>query len=236
MEMRVYAVPAEQTRALVNTLNSVFGAQDGGVQKPASLGRVSSPAPGQLVVLAPASLQASIEASLHALSSNAPPRGDDGANAEAPLRLSLWIVDALPGNGADGPSLAILAPALDEVRKTVGAAHFALRDMTEAVSRVDAPQPMQRSWVGSDSQQRSMRCLLTRRRDGYALDMMLSDMVPAAEQAGAAPRYTPSQTSTNTSIRTGQTLVLAQSPLPAHGSDPGGARLYIIRVDAIPAG
>lgn len=235
MEVRVYAVPAEATATLVQTLNKVFDAGD----KPA-LGKVTSPAPGQLVVLAPASLQGSVEKSLRELA-GATAATPASAAPEPTMRLSFWCVDAVPEAGADDASLETLLPALEEVRRQLGAVHFELRDLVSAVS--SPGETVERSWVGTSiagvtPPQKQLAYTLRRHADDYALDIRIGDQVGLAHSVNGTTtvQYLASGANTTTSVRPGQTLVLAQSPIPDNDASATPAslmRLYLVRVDAV---
>lgn len=87
MDMRVYAVPAQQTEALANAIGAVLGT----ASDKTSFGKVSSASPGQLVVLAPASLQGSIESTLRDLTKLDP--------ADAKPSPGPWVANARAGRG-----------------------------------------------------------------------------------------------------------------------------------------
>jgi hypothetical protein len=242
LEVRVYQVPPDSTNALMQTLNKVFETGD-----KTALGKVSSPSPGQLVVLAPASLQGSVEASLRALTKDqpAPPTSAlaTASKSDAPLRLSFWSVDAVPMSGDDDPTLTTLAAPLDEVRKQLGAVHFELRDQVSAVS--SPGQSVDRSWLGATGavgspQVKQLRYTLKKNAADLSLTINFGDQIPVPTGGGAPPHYLSTGTDTTTTIRLGQTLVVTQSPIPDNES-PGGAansltRLYLVRVDEVPAG
>jgi hypothetical protein len=242
MEVRVYQVPPDSTNALMQTLNKVFETGD-----KTSLGKVSSPSPGQLVVLAPASLQGSVEASLRALAKDLP--AGAGTNAavgkpEGPLRLSFWSVDAIPEAGDDDTALAALAPALDEARKQLGAVHFELRDEVSGVTSVG--KKADRSWVGVAAANGSplpkqLEYSLTRNAADFELSIGVSDQIPVrkTENGQSIVQYMTSVINTTTAVRLGQTLVLTQSPIPdseSSAATPGTlTRLYLVRVDEVAA-
>ncbi|MET0225174.1 MAG: hypothetical protein ABW187_01915 [Dokdonella sp.] len=243
MEVRVYQVPPDSTNALMQTLNKVFETGD-----KASLGKVSSPSPGQLVVLAPASLQGSVEASLRALAKDAAAAVQGtphtASRPDVPLRLSFWSVDAVPLTDADDPTLAALTAPLDEVRKQLGTVHFELRDQVSAVS--SSGQSVDRSWLGATGvagspQVKQLRYTLKSNPGGdLSLTINFGDQIPVQTGNGGGPQYLTTGTSTTTTVRLGQTLVVTQSPIPDNES-PGNAsssltRLYLVRVDEVPAG
>ncbi|MEP7042480.1 MAG: hypothetical protein ABI843_05425 [Dokdonella sp.] len=223
MEVRVYQVPPDSTNALVQTLNKVFETSE-----KSTLGKVSSPSPGQLVVLAPASLQGSVEASLHALTKDLPTgMGAAATKPDLPLRLSFWSVDAVPEAGDDDAALAALAPALDEARKQLGAVHFELRDQVSGVS--SAGESVSRTWPGG----KSLMYELKRKGGELSLAVTLNDVI------GTPGHYSATGGTTTTWVRPGQTLILSQIPVP--DSEAGNAspanltRLYLVRVDEVAA-
>jgi hypothetical protein len=210
MEMRVYNVPAEQTEALSNAIGNVLGT----AYDKTSFGKVSSPAPGQLVVLAPASLQGSIESTLRDLTKAAATESKTSPKNESPLRLSFWSVDAVPGNGADDATLASLAPALDEARKQMGAVHFVLHDQVNGVS--SAGSQVRRSWVGGktdggSAQVTNLEYSLDKNSAGLSLDFRIGDQIPIRN--GSSVSYISIGSNAKATIRIGQTIVLTQTPL-----------------------
>lgn len=237
MEMRVYTVPAERTKTLVDAIGGVLGSfSDKG-----SLGKVSTPAPGQLVVLAPASLQGSIESTLRDLTKADSTESKLQAKNESPLRLSFWSVDAVPGNGADDAALAALAPALDEVRKQIGAVHFVLHDRMSGVSNLD--NTVSRTWFSGNAEDTNQPVQLKytlRQTDGrLSLGMDLFDQIPVTMHYNdvARTQYQSIATQSTAAITLGQTLVLTQTPLPGNTEGKSATtRLYIVRVDEVKAG
>ncbi|HET8941076.1 MAG TPA: hypothetical protein VFN13_03725, partial [Rudaea sp.] len=123
MELRVYQVPPEHTQDLKHALQTNFQA---GSDSKTPIGSVSSPAPGQLLVLAPSSLQDSIASSLKSLSGTA--NSTTPATPPMQIRLQFWSVDAIAGAGVDGAELGGLSEALAQTRKSLGVVHFVLRD------------------------------------------------------------------------------------------------------------
>jgi len=238
MEMRVYAVPAERTKVLVDAIGGVLGSFSDKI----SLGKVSSPSPGQLVVLAPASLQGSIESTLRDLTKANPVEPEPASKDESPLRLSFWSVDAVSGNGADDAPLASLAPALDEVRKQMGPAHFVLHDQTNAVS--SPGNNVSRSWLSrsykdDDGHPVQLQYTLQQKAGGLTLSIQFSDSIPVTTRYNntASVQYSNIGTNTTTAITPGQALILTQNPLPGDAeSKPTSTRLYIVRVDPVKAG
>jgi len=240
MEVRVYQVPPDSTNALMQTLNKVFETGD-----KTALGKVSSPSPGQLVVLAPASLQGSVEASLRALAKDQPAAAAaPSTTPDAPLRLSFWSVDAVPETGDDDPALSDLGPALNEARKQLGAVHFELRDEASGVASLG--KTSERSWLGgavagSNPPMKQLQYTLTRTAGTLELSINFGDEIPVRhnENGQVSVQYSRAGVQTTTSIRLGQTLVLTQSPIPdieSSGATPATLmRLYLVRVDEAPA-
>lgn len=234
LEMRVYDVPVAQTEALERTLNNVFA--DGGKNV---TGRVSSPAPGQLVVLAPAGLHGSIEASLRTLAKEqAPQAGSAARGPDTPMRLSFWTVDAVPVDGPDDSSLATLAPALDEARKQLGIVHFELRDHVSGVSGFG--QPVERSWPALDSQGtpgavRQLKYTLRSGSPTPLLELSFADQIPVTRTFNGASSVTFANTGarTTTAVAPGQTLVITQNPVPEGDGSSSVMRLYLVRVDPV---
>jgi hypothetical protein len=238
-ELRVYQVPPEQTEAVVDALNKVFDNGD-----KSATGKVSSPAPGQVVVLAPGSLQGSVEASLRALTASQAPPADDKV-PPIQIRLSFWSVDALPEDGTDDLELVTIAPALDEVRKQLGGVRFLLRDQVSAVS--SPGKKVERSWLGTklttDSQSplHSLEYQLRPVGDQYMLDLHIGEQMPVIQ--GGSVSYIGITGNTSTAIRLGQTLVVTQTPIPRNAMTNGevsladrATRLYIVRADQVPPG
>jgi hypothetical protein len=238
MQMRVYPVPAEQTQALKYALQDVFSA---GTKR---LGTVSSPAAGRIVVLAPSSLQDSIAKTLRTLAEDSPARTQPApAKPGAALRLSFWSVDAVPGSATDDPALTAITPALDEVRKQIGAVHFTLRDRVGGVSSLD--QQVRHSWqsanLGGSSAKLELDYTLRQTPDGVALTLTFADQVPVrvTKNGKESVFYNSVGMNTTTAIRLGQTLVLTQNPV-SEASKPTAVqqrltRLYLVRVDTVPA-
>jgi len=241
MEVRVYSVPPEQTDALRETFNKVFSTSE-----TAAIGKASSPAPGQLVVLAPANLQGSIEASIRSLTANRPQAADKGPSQQ--MRLSFWSVDAIPENGRDDLELDPLQGALEETRKQLGPVRFVLRDEVGAVS--SPGEQVERSWLGakltneSGRPQRQLSYKLEDRGNGLMLNMHVLEQVPVvlAHEGQNMVEYLNIGADTTTAIRPGQTLVITRNPIPKDAVSTGEptvsnrtTRLYVVRVDELPA-
>lgn len=92
--LRVYEVPPGRTEALGMALNDVFMAAEG--QAPA--GKASSRIPGQLLVLAPDAMHASIDKTLGRLI------GDADGGTPTNVQLRFWVLDAMPGSTGESSS------------------------------------------------------------------------------------------------------------------------------------
>lgn len=240
MEVRVYTVPPEQTDALRETFNKVFSTTEN-----AAIGKASSPAPGQLVVLAPANLQGSVESTIRSLTTNKPAAPAQAAGQQ--MRLSFWSVDAIPENGRDDLELDSLQSALEETRKQLGPVRFVLRDEVGAVS--SPGERVERSWLGakltneSGRPQRRLAYKIEDRGSGLMLNLSINEQVPIvlAHEGQNLVQYLDIGAETTTSIRPGQTLVITRNPIPKDAVSTGEptvsnrtTRLYLVRVDELP--
>ncbi|OOG59564.1 hypothetical protein B0E48_01765 [Rhodanobacter sp. C03] len=119
MELKIYAVPPEQTPNLTEALGNALG----------KVGNVTMPAPGKLLVYAPRDAQASISAAITSLG-NASPADQKSAQ----VNLHFWIVDGATGPGSDDAALQPLSATLDTVRQTMGTLHFRLDQTLSAMA------------------------------------------------------------------------------------------------------
>ena len=132
MELRVHAVPPVRTDDIRIALETSLSMGEG--QTP--LGRVSNTGqPGQLLVLAPESVQDGIGAVIAELGSGAP--AEPPTAADATVMLDIWSVDAIPEIGADDPSLAPVSTALEAARSALGKVRFQRRDALSITGRSD---------------------------------------------------------------------------------------------------
>lgn len=232
MVLRVYQVPPESTKNLEGALRQSFATGD-----KASIGTISSPNPGQLLVLAPADLQDSIATSLKSLGDSAKPAA---SAAPEQIRLQFWSIDAVPGAGDDDAALASLSGALGEARKTLGTVHFVLRDNASSVSGIN--EDVNKSWFGAPNESGSAdtKTLAYRVNNQYgrlALYVHYSEQIPVTIHPVS---YMSVGMSSNIPVQLGQTLVLSQAPifnapLDGKGSPGPATRLYLIRVDRVAA-
>lgn len=129
MTLRVHAVPAARAEEILGALAISLSMGEG---QPA-MGRVSSAGPGQLLVLAPESVQADVGRAIASLGGDA-----GGPRPSTTVMLELWSIDVLPGEDADDPSLAPIADALQAARGALGRVRFQLKDALSIASRTDS--------------------------------------------------------------------------------------------------
>ena len=118
-ELRVYEVPPARTEALGMALNDVFLAGE----NDAPVGKASQRIPGQLLVLAPAAMHASIGDTLDQLATGT---GKDSATA-GNVQLNFWLIDAVPGSTGDTAS-SIPQPVVDSLQRQFPDRTFTLYD------------------------------------------------------------------------------------------------------------
>ncbi|HEX6833541.1 MAG TPA: hypothetical protein VF132_08405 [Rudaea sp.] len=228
MELRVYTVAPESTDHLVNALNTTFSTGD-----KIQVGKASSPSAGQILVLAPESLQDSIAASLKTLAGTAP-----AGNATL-AQVTFWSVDAV-SEGADDPRLADLSGALEETRKALGPVHFVLRERITATAAAgrDAHKEWMSASDGVPASPKSLRFRLDGSQTGFTVWMQYED--PTLYPSDTSGHSMPGGNSGFESwlpARMGQTVVLSQGPAFSHGDDAKSlvavTRLYIVRIDPV---
>lgn len=205
--LQVYDVPADRAREIRDALDVVLSS---GAGKDKTIGRAMLSG-NQLLVLAPRDTQETVAAAVKKLG------GDPakGASQARPMRLSLWLVDVLPGASAADESLAAIAPALDAARPGLGAVHFALHDALSLSLLTDGHPVTMNTPRGSE----------------IGAQLRPGDKGATAElniRGGEAGLVT------TTWLREGQTVVLAQLLAPDKANER--ARLYVVRLDPIDAG
>ena len=126
MLLRQYPAPPDRSEAVANALNDVLA----GSEKEPGVGRASSRVAGQVVVLAPASMQTSIAKTIESLVGNEPASG----TPNAAVRVHYWFVDAVPGEGTDDAGLTDIDAALSALEASLGPVHFRLVDRVSLVS------------------------------------------------------------------------------------------------------
>lgn len=137
MQLKLYRVPADQSKAIAQNLGAVLESAEFRVgTKGHTEMRATQPFPGTVMVLAPASLQPSIASAIDEMSrasgkeAAAPPEN-------VPLRVQFWIVQAKSGAGDDAAGLSDLQATLKQLRGSLGPSHFVLEDTASML--VDAP-------------------------------------------------------------------------------------------------
>jgi hypothetical protein len=209
--LRVYDVPTERAQDIRTALSSAMSA---GTPEDKSHGRVTLSGTNQLVVLAPLQTQASVEKAVAKLGGGKPAAG---AAAEGSVRLTVWLVDAVDGAGADDALLADLAPALEAARGALGAVRFRLHDGV-AVSTI--PNGSEAKVVSGRGTQ--ARAHLRPIGGGVQAELFITGVGPGSIE-------------TTTALPFGQTIVLARLAAPAAGGRaPEGTeptRLYIVRAE-----
>jgi hypothetical protein len=113
--LKTYTVPASRAEDLSDTLNHVLRMND----DKNDVGRAWVAGPGQILVLAPARMQDSIEDSIKEIVSH-----EGAVTKPEPLRLEAWVVDVYPGKEKDDPALKTIQPALDAFAADMGPSHF----------------------------------------------------------------------------------------------------------------
>lgn len=133
LTLRTYAVPPGDAQALSGALNHVLGLDN----YKHDIGRTYVSGPGQVLVLAPAPLQASIADAINQIVSR-----NRYATGAQPLRLNVWLVDVYEGTGNPDPALKTIQPALQSFEQDSGPAYFALKHYFTEVSDPGAETTM----------------------------------------------------------------------------------------------
>jgi hypothetical protein len=132
VELRVHAVPSARADDIRIALETSLSMGEG----QAPLGRVSNTGqPGQLLILAPESIQDGIGAVIAELGKGV--RAEPPMTADDTVILDVWSVDAVPEPGADDPSLAPVSAALEAARGPLGKVRFQQRDALSITGRSD---------------------------------------------------------------------------------------------------
>jgi hypothetical protein len=201
MELKIYEVPPQRTNDLRNALNATISSK--------SI-RVTTAAPGKLMVYAPRGTQESIDTVIAELVKAAP---DDVVPAT--LQVHFWIVDAVPGAGNDDPALAPLAGTLETLRKSHGPLHFTLKESISAAATLD------RETLVDTGKERFFQFTA---RAGQAGAINLSAKYVDNRSLGIR------SINTTVAMKPAQYVVLVQAPDGAVPS-PGTMRLLVVRVD-----
>lgn len=217
MTLKIYAVPPAQAAQLSQSLGTALG----------KTANVTVPAPGKLLVYAPAGAQASISAAIDSLGESA-----HAESAPAQVDLHFWVVDAQTGTGTDDDALKPLTNALDAVRHNVGPLHFQLDQAAAVVTAVGHSGSLR---TAGDRTYQHDFAFLVHAAQGNTIDLSLS--YGDAGQRGLA------QFDTRIDAQSGHYVVLAQAPGACPAAPPGttapacpekpALRLLIVRADRL---
>ncbi|HWG10578.1 MAG TPA: hypothetical protein VN693_03660 [Rhodanobacteraceae bacterium] len=223
-ELKLYKVPAAESRAIANSLSAVLESSDYRVGlKSHTEMTVTEPFPGAILVLAPKALQPSIGDAIGQLGRNSTNDADDSSGDES-LQLHFWVVDAVRGQGEDSPELKPLAATLDRLRASLGASHFVLDSMAAATTKtnsgsggIETPDAGKWSFVAQTGQ-------------GKAIDLSMQYHSKSVDAVRAI------DLSTTVAAIPGQYIVLGQVPQAAPASQGTAEtapvmRLFVMRVD-----
>jgi hypothetical protein len=212
MVMRVYDVPPERAQDVRVALATAL--QTGGDTVP-SLGRVTLSGTNQIVVLAPLSTQSTIAAAIEKLGGGTSAAPNGGGS----VRLSTWLVDALPGAGPDDPATAPIADALGAARATLGEVHFRVHD---AVAMTGLPNGGRMQ--AFSGRRTAVEAHLRPIAGGVQVELKVGGDQPGSLETTAALAFQ-------------QTLVLAQLARAESGdSAPGAMRLFVVRAEPVGGG
>ncbi len=209
MVMRVYDVPAERAQDIRVALSAVLST---GTEKTPSLGRATLSGTNQIVVLAPLSTQSTIAAAVEKLGG-----GKSAAvYGSGSVRLSLWLVDAIPGAGSDDRATGAIAAALAEARSTMGEVHFEVHD---AVTLTGLPNGGR------------MEAFSGRRTSVKAELRPIAGGVQGELEIGGGE---PGNVKLGVSLKFQQTLVLAELARHDDGDTrPGTRRIFVVQAEPI---
>ncbi|MFC3716587.1 hypothetical protein ACFONC_10515 [Luteimonas soli] len=125
--VRIYEVPPAQLQSTESALSIVLSGS--------KTGSVSS-SDGRLVVLAPASTQASIGKAIEELSKRP---ADSAPGGDGPVRLRFWLLEGSAKATPPDPRLAPLKPALDEASRGLGLQGYTLQGFTDVLTSPGKP-------------------------------------------------------------------------------------------------
>ncbi|MEN1925697.1 hypothetical protein [Luteimonas qiangzhengi] len=120
--LQIYEVPPAQLQSVHRALREVLEVN--------KTGSVSS-SDGKLVVLAPASTQASIGSAIESLSQLP---ADAGPANDVPIRLRFWLLQGSAEENPADPRLEPLKPALDAASRGLGLHGYSLQGFTEVLT------------------------------------------------------------------------------------------------------
>lgn len=217
MELKIYAVPVEQTNALTQSLMDALG----------KAANITTPAPGKLLVYAPEDAQASIGEAISSLGKSAAAKP-----VAARVDLHFWIVDAQAGPGSDDVALKPLASSLEGVRKSMGPLHFQLNQAAAAMTSAGPPGVIKTATDNGYSRDFRFKVIAT-----HDNTIHLSLSYDDRGQTGLA------ELDTQIDISSGHYVVLAQAPGACAAAMPGvtappcpqkpALRLLIVRADIL---
>lgn len=218
MELKIYAVPPEQSMMLANSLGNALGKKAG----------ITIPVPGKLLVYAPHDAQSSIGEAIASLGKSAV-----AEPAATQVDLHFWIVDAQAGPGADDATLTPLTASLESVRKSMGPLHFQLDQAAAAISSVGHAGFITTATDGG--YERNFR---------FDVKAVHGDVIRLSMGYGDRGQSGLAQLDTEIDISSGQYVVLAQAPGACAAALPGKAappcpqkpalRLLVVRADILP--
>lgn len=234
----MYKVPPAQSKAIADKLDGILASPEFLVgTKSHTAMRATTPFPGTVLVLAPASVQPSIAT---AVAEQAKAAGSAGpvkavkALESVPLRVQFWLVQAKSGAGSDAAALQPLDAALAALRHQLGPSHFALEDTVSLQVNASSDQ----NATFGNGQLMSARGhefrFHARLLDGgdVALDFKYSNATK-----DAAERSFP-ELQTTVAVTPGAYVVLAQAPPAATPVGKSGSalmNLLVVRVDRVAA-
>jgi hypothetical protein len=202
-----YAVPAEIASEVRVTLATVLSRGE----SEAPLGKVSMLPTGQLVVTAPASVQAGLRQILEEIREAKP--------APTPaIRFDLWAVTATPGDSPQrSGDLAEIESAIDAISKTTGPMNFKLREKLSTVTRSGQHAQVAGTGIG-------MGITASLRKDEQdqplvAADVNVSTLVSPSQRLAASAE-----------LRPGELFVIGQSAVADSRGGPEGqsSQIYYI--------
>jgi hypothetical protein len=119
--VRIYQVPVDRAESIAAALRVVLLTAH---ERSAPIGNASLPAAGQLLVSAPARMQASIAEAVREMSGGTQSAANSAA--DAPVMMDVWVVAVGPAEATDDPALAGAADALEAARSSMALGSFSL--------------------------------------------------------------------------------------------------------------
>lgn len=235
-QLKMYKVPAAQSKAIAGKLDGILASPEFLVgTKTHTTMRATTPFPGTVLVLAPASVQPSIATAVAELATAAGSAGQDDADKaktpeSIPLRVQFWVVQAKGGSGDDGTGLQALEPTLKQLRASLGASHFVLED--SATVAVTAPRD-QNATQGNGSVITSRGRDIEFHASGASQDAVDLNLQFHNTTREAASQAIP-ELKTTLTVRPGEFVVLAEAiPADAPANTPNATlmNLLVVRVD-----